>query len=140
MTKNKVMVLIDAFGVATLMGLPFLLFGQSSKSKSPIINFDGAPARVKITGKTFAVKNISSQTIAVFQMACVIEKDKGFLVILKFDPKLGKLQPNQSASEIVIDGLNSLELCKNRKARLAVLSVTFEDGKKWTAPIRQKGN
>jgi len=138
---NKVTGLIDAFGVVALMGLPFLLSAQSSKSaKSLVINFDGSPVNVRTVGMSYEVRNASSHTITEFQTACITKSDKSFTVVLEFDPTTAKLLPKGRVTEIQVDAPNSLALCEDQKARLAVLSVTFENGKKWVAPIRQKGD
>lgn len=114
-------------------------YSQSTKAvEHSIVNFDSSPLRLEPVGNTYAVKNILRQTVSGLQTACIARDEKVFTTILKLDPTKLKLQSGQKVTEIREDAPNSIKLCKERKAMLGVLSVTFADGEKWTAPIQEK--
>jgi hypothetical protein len=115
-----------------------IVAGQTQKvNGSQFINFPDSPLVLEEFGKTFQVRNISSQTIVRFTLACTASKGKRNIAILIFPAHEPTLSPGGAAPEIRVDAPSSLSLCVSRKAKLAVIDAVFSNGDQWHAPVQQ---
>jgi hypothetical protein len=112
---------------------------RNQAKQSRFINFENSPVALEELGNSHQVRNASSKTVVKFTLACLITPNgKPSTVLLKFPAKETDIAPGDASGEIRLDSPSSSEICAARKAKLAVIDVTFSDASQWLAPVERK--
>jgi hypothetical protein len=125
---------------AHFLVLAFWATAQTKPARQTrFVNFENSPVTLEELGNSHQVRNVSSKTVVKFTLACLIAPNgKPSEVVLKFPAKETNILPGDTAGEIRVDSASSSEICTARKAKLAVIDVTFSDASQWLAPVERK--
>jgi hypothetical protein len=111
-----------------LLSLVNIAAQTKQPSQSRFLNFENSPVALEELGYGHQIRNTSSKTVVEFTLACLIKPNaKPGKVVLKFPVKEANILPGDASGEIRIDSPSSDEICVARKAKLAVIDVTFAD-------------
>jgi len=128
------MLIFKATALGQIVLLAALLFpGQDA---SWVINLPGAPMFLKgdFPG-AYILKNTSGKQVVSFTLGCVVMKKQRVAIISTLPRKDFSIDPGGSFDEAVVDVpyVDQYKECvMKQKAKLALISVTFEDKTSWS--------
>jgi len=123
--------------IALCNSAPVAAAQATQADRSQFINFPDPPLVLDEFGKTSQVRNISSKTVVRFALACIVSRGTRSTAVLKFSAHEPTSPPGYIGPEIISDGSTSLSVKVSRKAKLTNVDISFSDGSRWFAPVRQ---
>ena len=108
------------------------------EAASWVVNVAGAPMFLESQMRgAYTLKNTSGKRIASFALGCVAVKRRKIVIISKLPREEFSVPPAGSFGEAIVDSPYTppYEQCVvKQKAKLALISVEFEDGSAWNFP------
>jgi hypothetical protein len=95
------------------------------------LNLPSSPLRIAVdsNGRHLELRNQSSGAVTGYQLGCVTEESGKIKVQRRFE--LLEMKNELAAGWFTVDDFKYRDLCKEKKAKLAVLRVGFSDGAEW---------
>jgi len=106
------------------------------KERHWVTNLPGAPMSLEGTERgAYTLKNTSGKQIVSFTLGCVELTKTRIIVVSRLPRKEFSIDPGGSFDEAIIDGPYTVpyqECVVKQKAKLALVSVAFEDRTSWS--------
>lgn len=133
----------SAFLLMAILSMSSICLGYQPETKAKDefwLNLPSSPLRITMTPneRFLTLDNYSSKQISGYQLGCVIENHGGIKILSRMKPNKTVLEPADPANQQVHfislgTYTENLEVCRKRKAKLAVIEVTYSNGDKWEA-------
>jgi hypothetical protein len=102
------------------------------------VNLPSSPLRIALgpNQRDLELRNHSSGVVTGYQLGCVTEESGKIRVQSRFESvemknELGPPDPRTGKLWFTVSDLKYRDLCNEKKAKLAVVSVSFADGSQW---------